>query len=80
MVANSENPCLQVRIWDTNSSCWLEPIAIFFGYGGTIWRVLACKQGETPLLDGWYDLQGEDLGKIAITGGISFNQHLLPPA
>lgn len=69
---------MNIRIWDSHNEQWLEPVSIFFGKESTIWRVTACKEGEDPLTDGWYDLQGEDLEKISIVGDISFNAHLLP--
>lgn len=57
---------------------WLEPMAIFFDKDNTIWRVTACKIGEEPISDGWYDLQGDDLKNIAIVGDFNWNADLLP--
>lgn len=70
---------MNIKIWDNHNKQWLEPISIFFGKDNTIWRVTACKPGENALSDGWYDLQGEDLNKIAITGELNYNTELLPP-
>ena len=67
-----------IKIWDNHNKQWLEPMVINFGKEGLIWRVTACKPGEDPLSDGWYDLEGEDLKKIAITGDINMNIELLP--
>ena len=53
-------------------------MAIFFGKDNTVWKVTACKIGEEPLSDGWYDLQGDDLKKIAIVGDFNWNLDLLP--
>jgi len=68
---------MKIEIWDDHNKQWLEPITIFFGKDNTIWRVTACKVGEDPLSDGWYDLQGEDLKKIAIVGDLNWNLNLL---
>jgi len=67
-----------IKIWDNHNSQWLEPMAINFGKDGVIWRVTACKPGDDPLSDGWYDLQGDDLNKIAIIGDIKMNEDLVP--
>lgn len=69
---------MNIKIWDNHNQQWLEPMAIFFGKENTIWRVAACKIGEEPLSDGWYDLQGDDLKKIAIVGDFNWNIDLLP--
>ena len=69
---------MNIKIWDSVNNQWLEPMAIFFGKENTVWKVTACKIGEDPLSDGWYDLHGDDLKKIAITGSFSWNTHLLP--
>lgn len=68
----------ELKIWDNHNKQWLEPMAIFFGKDGKPWKINACIPGEDPLTDGWYDLHGEDLKKVAITGGISFNKNLIP--
>ena len=69
---------MKIKIWDNHNKQWLEPMSIFFGKDNTIWRITACKEGEDPLSDGWYDLQNKDLESISIIGDISFNTHLLP--
>lgn len=68
---------MNIKIWDDYNKQWLEPIAIFFGKDNSIWRVTACKVGDDPLSNGWYDLQNEDLKKIAIIGDINWNEHLI---
>jgi len=67
-----------LKIWDSHNSQWLEPIAIYFGKDGVICRVTACKPGDDPLSDGWYNLKGDDLKKIAIIGELKMNKELLP--
>lgn len=69
---------MNIKIWDNHNKQKLEPIAIFFGKENTIWRVAACKPGDDPITDGWYDLQGDDLKHIAIIGDINYNVHLYP--
>lgn len=69
---------MNIKIWDNHNQQWLEPVAIFFGKDNTMWRVVACKFGEEALSDGWYDLQGGDLKKIAIVGDFNWNTDLLP--
>lgn len=69
---------MNIKIWDNHNQQWLDPMAIFFGKENTIWKVTACKIGEEPLSDGWYDLQGDDLKKIAIVGDFNWNTDLLP--
>lgn len=66
-----------MKIWDNHNKQWLEPMAIFFGIDNVIWKISACKPGENPIEDGWYDIQGDDLKKIAIVGEISLNSELL---
>jgi hypothetical protein len=66
-----------IKIWDNHNKQWLEPMAIFFGRDNTIWKVNAIAPGSDPISDGWYDLQGEDLKKISITGDISHNPELM---
>ena len=63
---------------DNHNNQWLEPIAIYLDKDNVICRVTACKLGDEPLSDGWYDLQGDDLNKIAIIGDFKFNIDLLP--
>jgi hypothetical protein len=41
------------------------------------WKIDAVKVGEDPLSDGWYDIQGEDLKKVAIIGDFEYNVELL---
>ena len=69
---------MNVKIWDNSNKQWLEPMVIFFGKGNSIWKVQAVVPGEDPLSDGWYDLTGNDLQEISITGDIEFNPELLP--
>lgn len=69
---------MDIKIWDSHNQQWLEPMSIFFGKDNIIWRINACKIGEDPLSDGWYDLKGDDLNKIAIIGDIKMNIELLP--
>lgn len=71
---------MNIKIWDNHNKQWLEPMAIFFGRDNTIWKVDAIVPGADPLTDGWYDLQGEDLKKISITGDISHNPELMKKA
>lgn len=70
---------MSVKIWDSHNRQWLEPMAIFFDKENTIRRLTACKTGSDPISDGWYDLQGEDLKKVAIVGDFNWNTNLLPP-
>lgn len=67
-----------MKIYNSLNKEWLEPIAIFFGKGDLIYRILANKIGENALDDGWYDIQGDLLNHIAICGEIELNNHLLP--
>lgn len=53
-------------------------MVIYFGKDNVIWKIDACKIGDDPLSDGWYNLQGEDLKKIAVVGDLNINTHLLP--
>lgn len=69
---------MSIKIYDSHNKQWLEPIAIFFGKENSIWRITAVKPDESPLDDGWYDLQGDDLNKVAIVGDFQFNNHLIP--
>lgn len=69
---------MSIQIWDNHNRQWLEPIAIFFGKENTVWKVQACLPGANPLTDGWYDIEGDALSRIAITGEISHNTGLLP--
>ena len=69
---------MNIKIWDDHNKQWLEPMTLFFGKDSTPYEVRACIPGEDPLEDGWYNLQGDDLSKIAIVGDISHNTHLLP--
>lgn len=69
---------MPIKIWDNHNKQWLEPMVIVFGLDNTIAKVNACKPGENPLSDGWYNLQGEDLKKIAIIGDINHNTELIP--
>lgn len=71
---------MNIKIWDNHNQQWLEPMAIFFGKDNAICRVNACKEGDDPLSKGWYDLQGDDLKKIAIIGDINCNKELIPPS
>lgn len=68
---------MDIKIWDSRNEQWLEPMAIYFGKENTIWKINAVKSGEDPLSDGWYDIQGEDLKKIAIIGDLKYNVELL---
>ncbi len=68
----------KIKIWDSHHKQWLEPMSIFFGEDGLIWKVCAKKPGDNPLSDGWYDFQSDDLDKIAIIGEIKMNEHLIP--
>lgn len=68
----------KIRIWDSHNNQWLEPMTIYFGKDNVIWKVAAIIKDEDPLSDGWYDLEGDDLEKIAIVGGFNYNEHLVP--
>jgi len=68
---------MNIKIWDSRNKQWLEPMSIYFGKENTIWKIDAVKAGEDPLSDGWYDIQGEDLKKIAVIGDINHNVHLI---
>lgn len=68
---------MDIKIWDSRNQQWLEPMSIFFGKENTIWKIDAVKVGEDPLSDGWYDIQGEDLKKVAIIGDFEYNVELL---
>lgn len=67
-----------IKIWDNYNKQWLEPVTLFFGDGGVIWRVDAKIPGENPLQDGWFSIQGDQLNDIAIKGDVTLNNHLLP--
>jgi len=66
-----------IRIYDHHNKQWLEPMSIFFGDDGFIWKVDAKIPGQDPVSDGWYSLRGDDLKKISIIGGIDYNTELL---
>ena len=68
---------MDIKIWDSRNSQWLEPMSIYFGKKNTIWKINAVKVGEDPLSNGWYDIQGEDLKKVAIIGDFEYNVELL---
>ena len=68
---------MDIKIWDSRNQQWLEPMSIFFGKENTIWKIDAVKVGDDPLSDGWYDIQGEDLKKVAIIGDFEYNIELL---
>jgi len=68
---------MDIKIWDSRNQQWLEPMSIFFGKENTIWKIDAVKVGDDPLSDGWYDIQGEDLKKVAIIGDFEYNVELL---
>ena len=70
---------MNVKIWDNYNKQWLEPMMICFRRDGVVSKVSACVVGADPISDGWFDIQGEDLRQIAITGEVSFNAYLLPP-
>lgn len=53
-------------------------MSIFFDSEGNPWKITAHKKREEPLKHGWYEIEGDDLDKIAITGDVSYNIHLLP--
>ncbi len=69
---------MDIKIWDNHNKQWLEPMTICFGKDNVIWKITACVPGQDPLTDGWYDLKGDDLNKIAIVGNINYNTNLLP--
>lgn len=69
---------MNLKIWDSHNKQWLEPMAIYFGQDNQIWKVDAMVPGTNPLSDGWYDLRGDDLKKISITGDIMLNPKLMP--
>ena len=48
---------MDIKIWDSRNSQWLEPMSIYFGKKNTIWKINAVKVGEDPLSNGWYDIQ-----------------------
>lgn len=69
---------MNVKIWDNYNKQWLEPVTIFFGKDNTIWRVTACEPGNDPLTEGWYDIEGDKLKYIALTGDVNFNTDIIP--
>ena len=71
-----EGEITNIKIWDSQSKQWLEPIAIYFA-DNMIWKVIAKVPGEDPSRDGWYNLR-DNLGEIAIVGEINVNPELLP--
>lgn len=68
---------MNIKIWDNHNKQWLDPMAIYFDENNKICKVTACKKGDDPLSDGWYDLKGDDLDKIAIVGDLNWNVNLL---
>lgn len=69
---------MNIKIWDNHNKQWLEPMVIYFGKDNTICNIHACIPGDDPVSDGWYDLKGDDLKKIAIVGEVNYNTELLP--
>lgn len=67
-----------MKIWDNYNKQWLQVMAINFNEKGEVWKIAACKPGDKPISDGWYDLHGDDLQHIGINDTILFNQHLVP--
>ena len=50
-----------IKIYDSINKQWLEPIAVYFGKDNSIWKITACKIGEDPISDGWFDFHGNVL-------------------
>lgn len=69
---------MDIKLWDNYNKQWLEPISIFFGKDNTIWKVTACEPGGDPLSEGWYDIEGDKLKHIALTGNVNFNTEIIP--
>src|SRR5574343_140505 len=67
-----------IKIWDNHYKQWLEPINIVFGPDNEIAKIDASFPGKEPMIDGWYTIKDKALEKIAITGVLSLNKHLLP--
>jgi len=70
---------MKIKIWDSHNKQWLSPMALYFDSNDDVCRISACKVGVTDTLsEGWYIIEKEDLKKVAITGEITLNPHLLP--
>ena len=69
---------MNIKIWDDHNKQWLEPMSINFDRENNICRLCACKPGDDPLSDGWYDLKGDDLSEISIVGDLNMNVELFP--
>ena len=68
----------QLKLWDNENKQWLNVMSIFFNKEGNPEKITACKEGDNPLSDGWYDIKEDDLKNVAIKGCISFNEELIP--
>ena len=68
---------MDIKIWDNQNKQWLDPMAIYFGKDNIISKIQACAPIPDPLSDGCYDIEGDDLKKVAIIGDINYNTDLL---
>lgn len=68
----------RLQLWDNHNKQWLDIMSIQFDGEGKPTRIGAIVPGDDPLSDGWYNLEGDDLDKVAIKGSINFNTELIP--
>lgn len=68
----------RLQLWDNNNKQWLEIMSIFFDKDGNPSKITAIVPGHDPIKNGWYNIEGEDLKKVAIQGTINLNTELIP--
>lgn len=67
-----------MKLWDNHNKQWLVITAIYFDQEGNIERIIANVQGQCELGDPFYNIEGDDLKKIAINQNIVHNKNILP--
>jgi hypothetical protein len=67
-----------IKVYNSKTGKWLEPMILFFGKDGVIWRVDAVEPNEDPMYDGWYKIEGDDLQYVSIVGDVQHGIELLP--
>ena len=67
-----------MRVWDNINKQWLIVMFLFLDEDGTVFHCRAKTPGSQPIIDGWYDFQGEQLEHLSIKGAVSLNPELMP--